>query len=260
MNNAPWLGGEILALARKGSANLVPENPSTNRRSPVTIAQITALRSHLDLTNSFDAAVFAVACVAFWACCRLGELTIPSRNSFDPTYHVSRSTTVKSGAAREGRAFTTFRIPYSKTKRHRGDEIQLIDIDDPTNPIAAFNHHLRSNAGIPNTAPLFAFRTLDGSWAPMTKSWMLERCNEIWSQTGFDILTGHSLRIGGTTHLLTMGIDPWIVMIIGRWTSTAFVLYWRKVENILPQFISDGYDSAALSLRMSRICQGFART
>ena len=30
MNNAPWLGGEILALARKGSANLVPENPSTN--------------------------------------------------------------------------------------------------------------------------------------------------------------------------------------------------------------------------------------
>ena len=45
INNAPWLGGEILMLVKKGSVNLVPENSSTNRRSPVTIAQITALHS-----------------------------------------------------------------------------------------------------------------------------------------------------------------------------------------------------------------------
>ena len=155
----------------------------------------------------------------------------------------------------------TFHIPYSKTKKHRGDDIQLIDIDHPTNPIAAFNNHLRCNPDIPNDAPLFAFQTANHGWAPMTKAWFLERCNEIWQSVGMGTLTGHSLRIGGTTHLLALGIDPWVVMVIGRWTSTAFVLYWRKIENILPQFIGSAYDSVSLlSSRMSCICQGLTLT
>ena len=29
----------------------------------------------------------------------------------------------------------------------------------------------------------------------------------------------------------------------GRWTSTAFLLYWRNVEEILPLFIGDSLDT-----------------
>jgi len=32
-------------------------------------------------------------------------------------------------------------------------------------------------------------------------------------------LRGQSFKIGGTTHLLLLGIDPWIVMVQGRWGS-----------------------------------------
>ena len=256
LNNAPWLGGDILQLARKGAAANVSDEAARTPRSPITLTHIITLHTHLDLSNSFDAAVFAVACIAFWACCHLGELTTPSRNVFDPTIHVPCSTPIKSGTAREGRDFVAVHIPYSKTRKACGDDIQLIDIDHITNPITAFKNHMDRNPGIPNNAPLFAFRTADLGWAPMTKLWFMERCNEVWKTAGMESLAGHSFRIGGTTHLLSMGIDPWVVMVIGRWTSTAFVHYWRKIENIIPRFISSAHHSVSLSARMSRICQG----
>ena len=70
----------------------------------------------------------------------------------------------------------------------------------------------------------------------------MERCNEIWQQAGLTTLTGHSFRIGGTTFLLTHGVDPWIVMKQGRWSSKAFLLYWRNIEEILPLIIGDSLD------------------
>src|SRR5882724_965176 len=44
--------------------------------------------------------------------------------------------------------------------------------------------------------------------------------------------------ISGTTHLLLLGVDPFIVMVQGRWSSNSFLLYWRKSEEIVPLFIS----------------------
>ena len=48
---------------------------------------------------------------------------------------------------------------------------------------------------------------------------------------------GHGFRIGGTTHLLLLSIDPWIVMVQGHWGSQAFLSYWRQCEEILPLFM-----------------------
>jgi hypothetical protein len=54
---------------------------------------------------------------------------------------------------------------------------------------------------------------------------------------------------------LLFGVDPWIVMVIGRWWPSAFLLYWRKVEQMLPDFIGEAYNSAlSLTSRMSVIC------
>ena len=45
--------------------------------------------SCLNLSNAFNAAVWVVASIAFWLCCWLGELLIPSQNLFNPTKHVT---------------------------------------------------------------------------------------------------------------------------------------------------------------------------
>ncbi|KAJ6573337.1 hypothetical protein B0H10DRAFT_2105233 [Mycena sp. CBHHK59/15] len=71
----------------------------------------------------------------------------------------------------------------------------------------------------------------------------METCNAIWFAAGLGALNGHGFRIGGTTHLLLHGVDPWVVMKQGRWSSAAFLLYWRNVEEILPLFIGDSLDT-----------------
>jgi len=70
INDAPWHGGAVLQRAVEGSAKLAPVSSRRAKRDPVTIEHLHCLRLHLDLTNSFDIAVFAVVCAAFWCCCR----------------------------------------------------------------------------------------------------------------------------------------------------------------------------------------------
>ena len=67
LNGASWRGDRRLRQALKGISKGQP--PPNEKRPPVTLEHLYALRNGLDLTNSFDAAVYAVACIAFW-CCR----------------------------------------------------------------------------------------------------------------------------------------------------------------------------------------------
>jgi len=56
-------------------------------------------------------------------------------------------------------------------------------------------------------------------------------------------ILGHSFHIGGAIKLLA-GISPEIVATTGSWTSLAFLLYWRHMEEILPMSTSKAYNSA----------------
>ena len=90
----------------------------------MTIEHLRSLQCGLDLSNSFDIAVFAVACVAFWCCCRLGELIIDSH--FDPSCHVSHSTDFMHGIAANGLKYINFHVPCTKTKEG-GEDINITD-------------------------------------------------------------------------------------------------------------------------------------
>jgi len=243
LNGAPWNGRAELKRVLKGSTNFTPDSSFRPKRDPVTIEHLRALRKHLDLSDTFDAAVWAIACIAFWCCCRLGELLLDSANDFDPRFHVSRSTTINRGTTVSGVKYAKFHIPSSKTKGRKGDDINITDSDCITSAIEALENHLIINAAVPGEAPLFAWESADGSYRPMTREWFMSRCNEIWQIEGLGSLLGHGFRIGGTTHLLLLGVDPTIVMALGRWTSKAFLAYWRQCEQILAMFIGFSLDS-----------------
>ena len=67
INSAPWHGGAEISRCIKGVARLAPSTSHHGRHNPVTIEHIHALCCDLDLTNSFDIAIFAVTCMAFGA-------------------------------------------------------------------------------------------------------------------------------------------------------------------------------------------------
>ena len=82
INNAPWSGGVHLKRALQGTAWMAPPSLKWNKWFPVTLQHLQALRSHLTLTDTFDAAVFAMACFSFWSQCWLAEVCVDSM--FDP--------------------------------------------------------------------------------------------------------------------------------------------------------------------------------
>ena len=109
--------------------------------------------------------------------------------------------------------------------------------------LTAFQNHHALNQSLPDNAPLFAFKTADDSWVPMKCCWFMDRCNDTWTASLIPKLTGHSFHIGGTTHLLLLGVDPFIVMVQGHWKSDAFHSYWKNCKQILPLFIGSALHS-----------------
>jgi len=163
-------------------------------------------------------------------------------SSFDPAAHVSHSAPVKCGIATNGCAFMSIHLPHTKTK-DKGDEVSMTDTGCNCSPTFTFDHHLASNSRVPADMPLFAFETGEGEWSPMRWDWFLARCNQVWALEKLSLVKGHSFRIGGMTHLLLLGVDPWIIMVQGRWTSQSFLSYWHKCKEILPLFISFSFQS-----------------
>lgn len=188
---------------------------------------------------------------------RLGELVVPSITSFDALHHVSRSTPVRKFSTSSNVQYAVFHIPWSKTAHTDGEDIVATKVDDLTNPYDALLHHLSANAAVPADAPLFAFETTEG-WSPMTKAWFLTRCNDVWKSSNLPVLSGHCFRIGGATELLLRGVPPDMVATQGRWKSRAFLEYWRRIEAILPIFISGSFNDSRVSLLRSSM-DSFAR-
>ncbi|EJD41878.1 hypothetical protein AURDEDRAFT_46871, partial [Auricularia subglabra TFB-10046 SS5] len=72
---------------------------------------------------------------------------------------------------------------------------------------------------------LFAYRDGNDDLVVLTKGTFLSRLNEIWTAAGMKSVSGHCVRIGGTTALLKMGVDKEIVKMSGRWKSDSFLRY-----------------------------------
>ncbi|KAG2140217.1 DNA breaking-rejoining enzyme [Suillus bovinus] len=242
LHGAPWHGRVLLRTATSGLAKVRP------RRPPVTLEHMHALVCLLDLSNTFDVAVLAVASTAFWSCCRLGELLIDSANSFDPTHHTPRNAPLRHGRASMGVPYIILTIPWTKTTHGEGANLIASGVEDPSNPVSAIMHHLSANASVPDSAPFFAFKTDQGSWAPMTRTWFVNRCNKIWKIAGLPGLSGHCFRIGGATELLLRGTPPDVVAMQGRWKSRAFLEYWRKIDSILPVFITSSFSDSRIAM------------
>ncbi|KAG2084075.1 uncharacterized protein F5147DRAFT_748845 [Suillus discolor] len=234
MHGVPWHGHALLHMSTAGVRKLVPEVSKCLRRPPVTLEHMHMLYCNLDLSNTFDVSVFAVASIAFWSCCRLGELIINSANSFDASRHVACAVQITRRSPANGVSWSSFSIPWSKTTLGAGAKIILSHVDDFTNPVTALNHHISANAIVPPHAPLFAFETASGGWAPMTRLWFLTCCNQVWKGASLLELTGHCFRTGGATELLLRGVPPDVVAVQGHWKSQEFLEYWHKIDSILP--------------------------
>ena len=257
-NHAPWYGDDKWVQMARISVNKEGSRHKQPLRAPVSIEHLLTLLRAITLSCSFHAAIWAVALVTFFGCRRLGETTVSSMSSFDPSLHVLCSvpyvfhshffrfllmilSSVSFVTLRDGSRSASFRIPWTKTTREDGASIILTARDDQLCPCMALRNHLDVNREAPGTTSLFAYATADGRWEHMTKHRFMDFCTDIWLKVALAHILGHSFRIGGAVELLLAGVSPEIVAATGGWTSLAFLLYWRRMEEILPMSTSRAY-------------------
>jgi hypothetical protein len=109
------------------------------------------------------------------------------------------------------------------TARHNGD---------PLCPVAALKNHLDINSSIPPSSSLFAYSSSTGEPKNLLKHEFLNFVTKIWSSAMLAHVLGHSFRVGSAVELLLAGVPPEIVTTTGGWTSLAFLLYWRRMDEI----------------------------
>ncbi|KAK0443528.1 hypothetical protein EV421DRAFT_1804238 [Armillaria borealis] len=117
---------------------MAPPSPHTPRL-PVTEKHLNALRSHLCLEDPFDAAVWAVASVAWHSCSRLGELIFSKSKPFQPSRHVHRGCPRTLGKSSNDHEWMNLFIPFTKTTKYRGDWISITSTNDDLDPLALYS-------------------------------------------------------------------------------------------------------------------------
>lgn len=244
-----------IRVAMMAIAKLAPIKSKKPPRTPVTLVHLHTLYNGLSFTNTFDIAVWAVACIAFWGLARLGEITVPSLR-FVTTRHVCRSTSI-TWATENQVSSVSIDIPWTKTTQTQGATILLTrERNELACPLKALRMHLKANQALPADAHLFGYIVAEGGWRPMIKSQMMDRCEEIWKAAQLNVPSGHSFRIGGTSHLLSRGTDVQIVQKLGRWSSDAFFLYWRNAQAIIPLHVSTAAEQNEIRQRVETHLEG----
>jgi hypothetical protein len=219
----PFPHSDRIKYLMKAAMDLTPESSRKGPRAPVTLMDLELLGENLSPSSPLDCAVLAAATTAFWCQARLGELLPNSRSAqalqFTPRcVHLDTPSTAK-GSRR-------LHLPWTKTTRWQGGTIIICQLDR-CDLIHAMESHLSIN-NPPADCHLFSFRQ-DGALKTLTKRLFLQCCNKVWNRVGLRH-SGHGFRIGGTTELLLRGIAPHVVQALGRWSSDAFLRYWRNID------------------------------
>jgi hypothetical protein len=222
-----WEGGQQLEAVLKYVEKATPSSSRRPQRDPVTTRMLQLLVTDLDLEQSEDTAVYAVATAAFFGQLRLGEILSPTQDAYSPKAK-NLPTVADLHISKDPECSPTLFLPVTKTTSTRGDTVALPKQSAPLDPITAVTLHIQSSSLLPHH-PIASYYK-GGRRYLLTKDKFLRRCNSVWSRHGYNRFTGHSFRIGGTTYYLLKHRDPMVVKVLGRWKSDAFLRYWRSLD------------------------------
>ncbi|EIW77100.1 hypothetical protein CONPUDRAFT_157365 [Coniophora puteana RWD-64-598 SS2] len=229
--DAHWYGGARLNLVLHGVENMTPTSSRRAPRPPITRDMLLLLADQLDPLAPSDSVVLSAASVAFYGQCCLGEILSDWEDSFRVGHTALFSHL--SDPLNNNRSRKLF-LPFTKVSKSRGEHVYICRQSDRSDPVAALEAHLLLNSP-PASVPLFSFKVGSGGrWKCLTKRRLLLRCNAIWTAHGYSSSSGHAFRIGGTTELLLAGVPPDVVKTMGRWSSDAFLRYWRSLDILAP--------------------------
>lgn len=175
--------------------------------------------------------LWAASCLCFFAFLRVGEMTVPSDSSFDLSVHLSVGDVAVD--AQQNPSMVRVRIKRSKTDPFRkGIDLFVGKTGSALCPVAALLDYLKSRRTDPG--PLFRFE--DG--LPLTRPRFAAAIRSALARAGVDQkkFCMHSFRIGAASTAAARGIEDSVIKTLGRWESTAYLLYVRLPRQHLADY------------------------
>ena len=168
--------------------------------------------------------LWAACTTCFFGFLSSGEITTPTTNDFDPTYHLTLEDIAIDDACLT--MAVRLHIKASKTDPFRkGAHVFLGRTNDQLCPVAALLAYLAIRGRKPG--PVFCMA--NGGY--LTRDIFFREVRKALTAAGFDQskYAGHSFRIGAaTTAAAAAGsIEDSTIKTLGRWESSAYQLYVR---------------------------------
>ena len=198
------------------------EGRTSKRKLPITPTILRQLATARGGGGPDGAMYWAACCLAFFGFLRAGEFTTPSFKAYDPTRHLN----VADLSADHPSCPTVMhvRIKASKTDPfHRGTTVVLGRTGSDLCPIVAMVNYLKRKG----MKPGFLFQHEDGRLLTkqMFGKWVgVQRAQEY---------SGHSFRVGAATTAAAADVQDSIIKAMGRWDSTAYLIYIRLPQSEL---------------------------
>ena len=174
--------------------------------------------------------LWAACCLGFFAFLRSGEMTVPSANSFDPSWHLTPMDVAVDSVQQP--SLIQLSLKGSKTDQTRqGIKLFIGRTDNDLCPVAAMLAYLAVRGF--DHGPLF--QSEDGQ--PLTRPKLVSLLRATLTAAGIDPThySGHSFRIGAATTAAANGISDSTVQTLGRWTSDSYLRYIRMPHQALAQ-------------------------
>ena len=169
--------------------------------------------------------IWAAATLCFFSFFRSGKITVPIEKAFDSTKHLAwGGVTIDStenpqllkGASEEIKIRPTWQgsgCVHRKNKR--------LPLPSDSNLTIHGNSWLQGRHFLPVSR-----------WPPTSKSSFTSSVREALKATGLpeQNFTGHSFRIRAATAAASAGIEDSVIRTLGRWSSSAYLVYIRTVS------------------------------
>ena len=158
----------------------------------------------------------------------MGEAVAPSDAKFDESVHLSFGDVRVDNT--QSPKYVEVHIKASKTDPFRkGVSIYLGRGSEELCPVAAILDYLVRRGS--TLGPLFVFS--DGKY--LTRQRFVVAIRSALDSVGIDssLYAGHSFRIGAATTAAQCGLQDSLIKTLGRWESTAYLLYVRMPRDTL---------------------------
>ena len=152
--------------------------------------------------------------------CRSDEITVPSENSYSAGTHLSFEDLQADYPSNPSSIL--LHIKHSKTDQgHQGVTVVIGRTDDDLCPVAALLEYLALRGNSP--APLFRWE----QGTPLAKPKFVEEVRVVLSAANLSAhqFSGHSFKRGAATTTAMAGIQDSTIQTLGRWKSSAYLLY-----------------------------------